>query len=115
VAQDRPRRDPYERRTIWVFALAVFTLILPSYQLTLFGGPEWWNVALWLAGNVALLLAVAAAGVALAPRSALMPPEVDARRTEAVSLALVLIWLGLALLLANISVIAFDAIGQSDF
>jgi hypothetical protein len=44
-----------------------------------------------------------------------MPPEVDARRTEAVSLALVLIWLGLALLLANISVIAFDAIGQSDF
>jgi len=59
VAQDRPRRDPYERRTIWVFALAVFTLILPSYQLTLFGGP--------------------------------------------------------ALLLANISVIALDAIGQSDF
>ena len=29
VAQDRPRRDPLERRTTWVFALAVLTLILP--------------------------------------------------------------------------------------
>ena len=112
MAQDRPRRDPLERRTTWVFALAVLTLILPQ-GFTLYGGPaEWWNVALWMSGSVALLLAIAAAGVALMPRSELMPPAVDARRAEAVSLAIVFIWLGLALILANFSIIAIDAIGQ---
>jgi hypothetical protein len=93
----------------------VFALILPSFELTLFGGPDWWNVVLWIIGNVALLLAVGAAGLALAPRSVLMPPVVDARRAEAVSLAIVLIWLGLALILANVSIIAIDAIGESGF
>jgi hypothetical protein len=115
VAQDRPRRDPLERRTIWVFALAVLSLVLPQWQLTLFGGPEWWNVVLWMSGDVAILLAVGAAGVALMPSSALMPRELDVRRTETMSLAIVLIWVGLALLLANISVIAIDAIGESEF
>jgi len=115
VAQDRPRRDPLERRTTWVFALAVLTLILPQ-GFTLYGGPaEWWNVVLWMSGSVALLLAIGAAGVALMPRNRLMPPAVDAGRAEAVSLAIVLIWLGLGLILANFSVIAIDAIGESDF
>jgi hypothetical protein len=46
------------------------------------------------------------------PRSELLPPAVDVRRAEAVSLAIVFIWLGLGLILANFSVIAIDAIGQ---
>jgi hypothetical protein len=112
VAQDRPRRDPFERRTIWVFALAVLTLILPQ-GFTLYGGAaEWWNVVLWMAGSIALLFGVGAAGVALMPRSEILPPAVDVRRAEAVSLAIVFIWLGLALMVANLSIIAIDAIGQ---
>ena len=112
MAQDRPRRDPLERRTTWVFVLAVLTLILPQ-GFTLYGGAaEWWNVALWMSGSIALLLAVGAAGVALMPRSVLMPAAADAGRAEAASLAIVLIWLGLALMLANLSIIAIDAIGQ---
>jgi hypothetical protein len=95
-----------------VFALAVLALILPQGFTLYGGGAEWWNVALWMSGSIALLLAVGAAGVALMPRSQLMPPAVDAGRAEAVSLAIVLIWLGLALILANVSIIAIDAIGQ---
>lgn len=112
MAQDRPRRDPLERRTTWVFVLAVLTLILPQGFTLYSGAAEWWNVALWMSGSIALLLAVGAAGVALMPRSGVMPPAVDAGRAEAVSLAIVLIWLGLALMLANLSIIAIDAIGQ---
>jgi hypothetical protein len=115
VAQDRPRRDPFERRTIWVFALAVLALVLPSFELSLYGGPEWWNVVLWIAGEVAILFAVGAAGVALMPRSAVLPAEIDLRRAEVMSLAIVLLWVGLALVLANVSVIAVDMIGESDF
>ena len=95
-----------------MFALAVLTLILPQ-GFTLYGGAaEWWNVALWISGSIALLLAVGAAGVALMPRSELMPPTVDSGRAEALSLAIVLIWLGLALILTNVSIIAIDAIGE---
>jgi hypothetical protein len=115
VAQDRPRRDPFERRTIWVFALAVLALVLPQWSLSLFGGPDWWNVALWIAGSVAILLAVGAAGVALMPASSVMPRQIDASRAEIVSLAIVLLWLGLALVLANLSVMAVDLIGESGF
>jgi hypothetical protein len=115
VAQDRPRRDPLERRAIWVFALAVLALIFPSFELSLYGGPEWWNVMLWIAGEVAILFAVGAAGAALMPRSALLPPAIDLRRAEVMSVAIVLFWVGLALVLANVSVIAIDAIGESDF
>ena len=115
MAQDRPRRDPFERRTIWVFALAVLALVLPQWSLTLFGGPEWWNVALWIAGSVAVLFAVGAAGVALMPASSVMPRQVDRSRAEIVSLAIALLWLGLALVLANLSVMAVDSIGESGF
>jgi hypothetical protein len=115
VAQDRPRRDPLERRAIWVFALAVLALILPSFELSLYGGPEWWNVALWIPGEVLVLVAVGAAGVALMPSSAVLPPAVDLRRAEVMSLAIVLLWVGLALVLANVSVIAVDSIGESEF
>jgi peptidoglycan/LPS O-acetylase OafA/YrhL len=115
VAQDRPRRDPLERRAIWVFALAVLALILPSFELSLYGEPDWWDVALWIAGEVLVLFAVGAAGVALMPSSAVLPPAVDLRRAEVMSLAIVLLWVGLALVLANVSVIAVDSIGESEF
>ena len=51
MAQDRPRRDPFERRTIWVLALAVLAFVLPSWGLAFTGEPEWWNVTLWIVGN----------------------------------------------------------------
>ncbi len=98
-----------------MFALAVLALVLPQWSLSLFGGPDWWNVALWIAGSVAILLAVGAAGVALMPGSSVMPRQIDASRAEIVSLAIVLLWLGLALILANLSVMAVDLIGESGF
>jgi MFS family permease len=113
--RDRPRRDPFERRAIWIFALAVFALILPSFGQSLYGGAEWWNVALWIAGEVAILFAVGAAGVALMPTSAFLPPAVDQSRAELMSLAIILLWVGLALVLANVSVMAVDLIGENQF
>jgi hypothetical protein len=98
-----------------VFALAVFALILPSFGQSLYGGAEWWNVALWMAGEIAILFAVGAAGVALMPASAVLPPALDLRRPEVVTLAIVLLWVGLALVLANVSVMAVDLIGESNF
>jgi hypothetical protein len=98
-----------------VFALAVFALILPSFGQSLYGGAEWWNVALWMAGEIAILFAVGAAGVALMPASAVLPPAVDLRRPEVMTLAIVLLWVGLALVLANVSVMAVDLIGESNF
>ena len=98
-----------------MFALAVFALILPSFGQSLYGGAEWWNVALWMAGEIAILFAVGAAGVALMPASALLPPAVDFRRPEVMTLAIVLLWVGLALVLANVSVMAIDMIGESGF
>ncbi len=93
----------------------MFALILPSFGQSLYGGAEWWNVALWMAGEIAILFAVGAAGVALMPASAFLPPAVDLRRPEVMTLAIVLLWVGLALVLANVSVIAVDLIGESNF
>jgi hypothetical protein len=115
VAQDRPRRDPLERRTIWILALAVIAIIIPSGGLALYGGQEWWNVTLWIVGNVSLLFAIAAAGLALAPASAMMPGTLGARRPELVTVAILLLWLGLALILADLSVLAVDSIGETGF
>jgi hypothetical protein len=115
VAQDKPRRDSLERRTIWILALAVIAVVLPSGGLALYGGQEWWNVTLWIAGNAMLLLAIGAAGLALSPPSAVLPGSIAERRPELVTVAILLLWLGLALILANLSVIAVDAIGESDF
>ena len=115
MAQNRPRRDPLERRTIWVLALAIIAFVIPSSGLALYGGQEWWNVTLWIAGNAMLLFAIGAAGLALAPTSAVLPGMLAERRPELVTVAILLLWLGLALILANLSVIAVDAIGESDF
>ena len=115
MAQDRPRRDPLERRTIWILALAVIAFVIPSGGLALYGGQEWWNVALWISGNAFLLFAIGAAGAALAPASAILPGGVVGRRPELVTVAILLLWLGLALILSNISILAVDAIGEPRF
>ena len=116
MAQEKPRRDPFERRTVWVLTLAVLALILPSAGLSLYGGPDWWTVAIWIAGNEALILAIGAAGLALMPTRALLPAVIRTRsRAGLVSAAIVLLWLGLALIFVDYSIIAVDAIGESDF
>lgn len=115
MAQDRPRRDPLERRTIWILALAVIAFVIPSGGLALYGGQEWWNVALWIAGNAFLLLAIGAAGLALVPASAILPSALGTRRPELVTVAILLLWLGLALILADFSILAVDAIGEQSF
>ena len=115
MAQDRPRRDPFERRTIWVLALAVLAFVLPSWGLAFTGGPEWWNVTLWIVGNALLLFAIGAAGLALAPPSDVLPGALGARRPELLTVAILLLWLGLALILANLAIIAVDAIDDSSF
>jgi hypothetical protein len=115
VPQDRPRRDPLERRTIWVLALAVIAFVIPSGGLALYGGQEWWNVVLWIVGNAFLLFAIGAAGLALAPASAVLPGALGERRPELLTVAILLLWLGLALILADFSLLAVDAIGESGF
>jgi hypothetical protein len=115
VAQDKPRRDPLERRTIWVLALAVIAFVLPSGGLALYGSPDWWNVVLWIIGNTLLVFAIAAAGLALTPGSPLMPGTVTARRAEILTIGLLLLWLGLVLILVNLSILAVDAIGETNF
>ena len=116
MAQAKPRKDPFERRTVWVLTLAVLALILPSAGLSLYGGPDWWTVAIWIAGNAALVLAIGAAGLALMPTRAAFPPAIRARSSaELVSVAIVLLWLGLALVFIDYSIIAVDAIGESNF
>ena len=116
MAQAKPRKDAFERRTVWVLTLAVLALILPSAGLSLYGGPDWWTVAIWIAGNAALVLAIGAAGLALMPTRAAFPAAIRARSSaELVSVAIVLLWLGLALVFIDYSIIAVDAIGESNF
>ncbi len=114
MAQDKPRRDPLERRTIWVFVVAIVAFVLPSISFAFLGGPEWWNVALWIAGETAILLAIGAAGVALMPLRTFLP-AVAQRDAEILSLAILLLWVGFAFMLINLSIVSIDALGESDF
>jgi hypothetical protein len=116
VGQEKLRRDPFERRTVWVLALTVAALVFPSTGLRLVGAPDWWTVALFVAGNAALVLAVAGAGLALMPTRAQLPAAIRRRtNAELLSLAIAFLWLGLALVFVNYSILAIDAIGEPDF
>lgn len=57
-----------ERRAVWALALATVVLVFPSFGLNFLGGPEAWNVALFMAVQAALVLSVGASGLALVPR-----------------------------------------------
>lgn len=115
MAQDKPRKDPLERRTIWVFVLTIVAFVLPSIGFSFVGGPDWWNVALWIAGETAVLLAIGAAGVALMPRRTILPAVAQRDTAELLSFAILLLWLGFAFMLINLSIVSIDALGDSDF
>jgi hypothetical protein len=108
------RVDAFERRAIWLIALATVTLVFGSFGFGFlsFGGGEadWWRVALFVAGQAALVAAVGLAALSLVPGRA--PPA----RVERVLLwAFALFWLALFLSSLNVSITAIQAIGEQEF
>jgi hypothetical protein len=112
VAQDKPRRDPYERRTIWVFVLAVIASVLPFGLLSI-SGPETWNVVLFVISQATLVLAVAASGLALVPQ--VLPAVIRQRSGELLLGAVGLLWLAVLLTTIIASILAIDSIGEPGF
>ena len=72
-----------ERRATWALAIATIVLVFPSFGLSLVGGPEAWNVALFVAAQAAVL-SVGAAALALVPRPGYVPGAL--RRRDPVEL-----------------------------
>jgi hypothetical protein len=114
VAQDKPRKNPYERRAIWVFVLAVVASVFP-FGLFSLSGPEVWNVVLFIVSQAALVLAVAASGLALAPGLEFMPATLSRRTGELLFSAVGLVWLSVLLTAISVSISAVDSIGDSGF
>ncbi len=115
MAQDKPRKDRFERRTIWVFVLAVVASVFP-FGLISFSGPEVWNVALFVAAQAALVVAVAASGLALAPpTTGLLPAQLRRDTGELLFWAVALIWLAVLLTAVSVSITAVDSIGDPGF
>lgn len=114
MAQDKPRKDPYERRAIWVFVLAVVASVFPFGLFTV-SGPEVWNVVLFIVSQAALVLAVAASGLALAPGLGFMPVGLRRRSGELLFSAVGLVWLAVLLTAISVSISAVDSIGDSGF
>jgi hypothetical protein len=104
-----------ERRATWALAIATIVLVFPSFGLSFVGGPEAWNVALFVAAQAALVLSVGAAALALVPRPGYVPGAL--RRRDPVELlfwAYALLWIGLLLTALNVSVTAIDYLGSED-
>jgi hypothetical protein len=104
-----------ERRATWALAIATIVLVFPSIGFSLLGGPEAWNVALFVATQAALVLSVGAAALALVPRPGYVPGAL--RRRDPVELlfwAYALLWIGLLLTALNVSITAIDYLGDSD-
>jgi hypothetical protein len=114
VAQGKPRKDPYERRTIWVFVLAVLASVFP-FGLFSVSGPEVWNVVLFIVSEAALVLAVAASGMALARGLGFMPAALGRRPGELLFAAVGLLWLAVLLTAISVSISAVDSIGDPGF
>ena len=89
-----------------MLALAVVAFVLPSSGFSLFAGGEAWRVGIWVAGQAALVLSVAASALALMPRR-IIERDMD----ELLSWAMMLLWAGLALNAVNLSLAAVDSIG----
>jgi hypothetical protein len=109
---DAVRVDALERRAIWLAALATIVLVFSSFGLGtfVFGGAEWWKVALFVAAQAALVASVGLSTLSLVPGRA------PAIRIERVLLwAFVLFWLALLLSALNVSISAIQAIGESGF
>jgi hypothetical protein len=114
VAQGKPRKDPYERRAIWVFVLAVAASVFPLGLFSV-SGPEVWNVVLFVVSQAALVVAVAAAGLALAPGLGFMPASLGGRSGELLFSAVGLVWLAVLLTAISVSISAVDSIGEPGF
>jgi hypothetical protein len=105
------RVDAFERRAIWLIALATVTLVFGSFGFGVFGGDgDWWKVALFVAGQAALVASVGLAALSLVPGRA------SAARIERVRLwAFALFWVALFFSALNTSISAIQYIGESEF
>jgi hypothetical protein len=110
---DTIRVDALERRAIWLIALATVVLVFGSFGFGIYsigGDADWWKVALFVAGQAALVASVGLAALALVPGRA------PAVRIERVLLwAFALFWLALFLSALNVSISAIQFIGESEF
>jgi len=109
------RVDALERRaiSIWLIALATVVLVFGSFGFGFFsigGDVDWWRVALFVAGQAALVAAVGLAALTLVPGRAL-----PARIERVLLWAFALFWLALFLSALNISISAIQAIGEPEF
>jgi hypothetical protein len=113
AVQNGMRVDVFERQAIWLIALATVVLVFGSFGFGIYsigGDADWWKVALFVAGQAALVAAVGLAALTLVPGRA------PAGRIERVLLwAFALFWLALFLSALNVSISAIQAIGDSGF
>jgi hypothetical protein len=106
------RVDVFERRAIWLTALATLVLVFSSFGLGTFGfgGAEAWKIALFVATQAALVASIGLSALSLVPGRA------PAVRIERVLLwAFALFWLALFLSALNVSISAIDYIGEPGF
>jgi hypothetical protein len=109
--QDGVRVDAFERRAIWLIALATVALVFGSFGFGAFGADaDWWKVALFVAGQAALVASVGLASLSLVPGRA------PAAGIERVLLwAFALFWLALFLSALNTSISVIEAVGEPGF
>ena len=116
MASEPSRKDPLERRATWALGLATVVLVFPSFGLSLIGGPDWWNIALFVATQAALVASAAASALTLAPRVAYLPQALRRReRPELLFWAFALLWTAMFLIALNISILAIDYAGENEF
>jgi hypothetical protein len=112
MVTDDARVDALERRAVWLIALGTIVLVFGSsvFGIFAFGGTDWWRVALFVAGQAALVAAVGLAALSLVPGRA------PAARVERVLLwAFALFWVALFLSALHVSISAIQAIGEPGF
>ena len=110
VRADDARIDAFERRAIWLTALATIVLVFGTFSLAFSSQGEAWKVALFVAAQAALVACVGLAALTLVPGRA------SAAKIEAVLFwAFVLFWLALLLTAVNVSVSAIEYIGEPGF
>jgi hypothetical protein len=116
MASEPSRKDPFERRATWALALATLVLVFPSFGLGLIGGPDWWNIALYVAAQAALVSSAAASALTLVTRDGYVPVALRRREPgELLFWGFALLWTALFLVALNISILAIDSLGDSDF
>jgi hypothetical protein len=117
ITADEPSRtDSVERRATWALALATLVLIFPSFGFGFIGGPNWWNIAFYVAAQAALVVSVASSALTLAPHTTILPRALRRRESgELLFFAFALLWLALFLIALNMSVLVIEAFGEDEF